>query len=116
MTFRDRQAVEALERIEVPRLLADRSLDDDGNAYRLVDLHGEDLRYLPGAGWYCWDGTRWAYDESGEVIRRARDLVRVLHAEAHQAVAELGSGDTIAKALRRHAKASASRRGVEATL
>ena len=48
-----------------------RPLTDDGNAYRLVDEHGDSLRYVPGVGWYAWDGTRWLHDSSGEPMRRA---------------------------------------------
>ena len=35
-------------------------LNDAGNATRLLDRHGQDLRYAEGLGWYRWDGARWA--------------------------------------------------------
>src|SRR5207247_900953 len=79
-----------------------RRLTDDGNAYRLVDKHGTDLRYLPGDGWYAWDGTRWLHDSSGETVRRARDLVRRLHAEADRAAGDDNADEKIVKALRQH--------------
>jgi putative DNA primase/helicase len=93
-----------------------RTLTDDGNAYRLVDDHGADLRYVPGAGWYAWDGTRWLHDTSGEPMRRARQLAERLRDEADARIAEFGADDPIGKAMRQHAKASASRRGLEAML
>jgi putative DNA primase/helicase len=97
--------------------LADaRTLTDDGNAYRLVDLHGEDLRYVPGAGWYAWDGTRWLHDASGEPMRRARQLAQLLRDEADARLAEAGADAKAGDAMLRHAKASASRRGLEAML
>jgi putative DNA primase/helicase len=98
------------------RLRPHRRLTDDGNAYRLVDEHGDDLRYLPGEGWYAWDGTRWLRDASGEAVRRARDLVRKIHAEADESASRGSEDDEVTKALRRHAKTSASRRGIEAML
>jgi putative DNA primase/helicase len=88
-----------------------RRLTDDGNAYRLVDRHGDDLRYVPGIGWHAWDGTRWLQDSSGAALRRARDLARLLHAEA-----DGKQDEELQKALKRHAKASSSRRGLEAML
>jgi putative DNA primase/helicase len=93
-----------------------RSLTDDGNAYRLVDEHGIDLRYVPGVGWYAWDGTRWLHDASGEPMRRARALADQLGEEARLRRSEHGDQDELGKAKRQHAKVSASRRGLEAML
>jgi putative DNA primase/helicase len=58
------------------------SHSDDGNGQRLVLDHGNDLRYVPGAGWHEWDDTRWAPDADGAVMRRAKDTVRSLMVEA----------------------------------
>ena len=55
-------------------------------------------------------------DSSGEATRRARDLVRQLHTEADQTASARGEGDELVKALRRHAKTSASQRGILAML
>jgi putative DNA primase/helicase len=93
-----------------------RTLTDDGNAYRLVDLHGHDLRYVPGAGWYAWDGSRWLQDSSGEPMRRARLLAERLREEAKLRVSEHGKDDDFGKAMNQHAKASASARGLQAML
>lgn len=71
---------------------------DLGNALRLVQRHGEDLRYCyPQSKWYAWDGTRWAWDDTGEVHRRAKQTVRAIYHEAAEA-----EGDR-SKALGRHA-------------
>lgn len=52
---------------------------DDGNALRLVDQHGEHLRYCPEAGaWLRWDGHRWAWDVAGHVHELARGIARSL--------------------------------------
>jgi P4 family phage/plasmid primase-like protien len=75
---------------------ASRPLTDLGNAERLVDLHGEDLRFAPGIGWLVWDGRRFKRDEDGEVVRRAAATVRALYREAatieDQAVREATAG------------------------
>lgn len=49
---------------------------DYGNAERLVDRHGKDLRYSPITGWLVWDGRRWTGDETGAVERKAKATVR----------------------------------------
>jgi putative DNA primase/helicase len=56
---------------------------DYGNAERLVAQHGEDLRYVADRGtWVVWDETRWAGDVDGEVMRRAKAMVRSIREEA----------------------------------
>lgn len=63
-----------------------RHQSDLGNAERLVDLRGRDLRYVHSAGnWLVWDGTRWAADTTGEVERRAAATVRTIYREAERA-------------------------------
>lgn len=59
------------------------ALTDLGNAERLVERHGAELRYCAALdAWYVWDGRRWAKDETGEVVRRATESVVALYAEA----------------------------------
>src|SRR5205807_1996591 len=43
---------------------------DLGNAERLVDRHGDDIRHAEGMGWLVWDGRRWQRDIDGTVMRR----------------------------------------------
>jgi putative DNA primase/helicase len=58
-------------------------LTDLGNAQRLVEFHGDDLRYVAAwRKWLVWDGTRWAVDDTGEVYRRAEEAVRLMYREA----------------------------------
>lgn len=55
---------------------------DIGNAERMLDRHGAELRYVPAwKSWLVWDGRRWARDETLEVHRRAKDSVRSMWAE-----------------------------------
>lgn len=47
-----------------------------GNARRLVAEHGHDVRHVPQWGaWLTWDGCRWVEDHTGEVHRRAKQIV-----------------------------------------
>jgi putative DNA primase/helicase len=56
---------------------------DIGNAERLVDRHGRDLRFChPFAKWYIWSGICWADDDTGEIKRRCKDTIRSMYAEA----------------------------------
>jgi putative DNA primase/helicase len=55
---------------------------DLGNAERLVASHGRDLLHTPSHGWLAWDGKRWTKDETGEVMRRAKETVRAMYMEA----------------------------------
>lgn len=88
-----------------------RPLTDIGNAERLVDRHGDDLRFVPQLGWLAWDGDRWKLDEDGEPMRRAQETARSIQHEADTA----GDND-LRKALRRHAAMSESRSRLEAAL
>ena len=59
---------------------------DLGNARRLVARHGADLRYMPWAKkWLVFDGRRFAFDDDGEVVRRAKETVGSIYEEASQA-------------------------------
>jgi phage/plasmid-associated DNA primase len=67
-----------------------RRLSDHGNAPRLIDHHGAELRYLPGGRWHVWDGTRWLPDASGETVRKAREVIEHLYAKADEAASRHG--------------------------
>jgi len=60
-------------------------LTDYGNAQRIVQRHGVGLRFCHAWNkWLIWDGKCWQKDDSGEIVRRAKDTVRNLYAEASQ--------------------------------
>lgn len=60
---------------------------DLANAERLEKLHGSELRHVGTWNrWLAWDGKRWKYDDSGELMRRCADVARKLAAEAAQGV------------------------------
>lgn len=86
------------------------ALTDYGNAERLVDRHGLDLRYCEKlGGWYVWDGSRWMLDETGEIIRRAKETVRRIRKEALSIQAITEEQEKLKEALIKHAKTSESR-------
>lgn len=50
-----------------------------GNAQRLAALFGQDLRWVDDArSWYVWNGRHWAPDVTGELMRRAKTVARLL--------------------------------------
>ena len=59
------------------------SLDDMGNAKRLVSMYGNKIRfsYIKNS-WYCWNGKVWQEDETGEINRLADKTVEAMYTEA----------------------------------
>jgi putative DNA primase/helicase len=58
-------------------------LTDLGNARRLVERHGDALRYVAErATWLVWNGKHWESDHTGEVMRRAKETIRDLYTAA----------------------------------
>ena len=56
---------------------------DLGNAQRLVDRHGLDLRYVVEWGkWLIWQKGRWQVDSNFQVVRLAKETIEALWHEA----------------------------------
>lgn len=56
---------------------------DTGNAERLVERHGHNLRYVSEWNqWLVWDGMVWRRDTTSRVQRMAKDTVRAMYREA----------------------------------
>lgn len=69
----------ALEPERKKRVLLNARLTDLGNGERLVEMHGDALRYVPTSKkWHCWDGRRWVVDDLLDVQRRAKETVRAV--------------------------------------
>ena len=84
---------------------------DLGNAKRLVARHGQDLLHcMPWDKWLIWDGIRWTADQTGEVIRRAKETVLSIYDEARQFDSDA------CKALMDHAKRSESEPRIKAMI
>jgi putative DNA primase/helicase len=69
-----------------PSAKAEHGLTDTGNAARLVDLHGEQLHYIPQWGkWITWAGEagRWELDHRDVLVRElAKDVGAALQRQA----------------------------------
>lgn len=75
---------------------------DLGNAERLAQRHGIDLRWCEDWGsWLTWTGKHWERDKMGEVSRRAFDAAREIAREAAEC-----DHDARRKALLKHALVS----------
>jgi putative DNA primase/helicase len=89
-----------------------RALTDAGNAERLIDDHGDRLRYVHDCGhWLVWDGKRWRKDATREIVRLAVETVRGIYKEA--AAAE---DPEERKKLAVHARKSEDRRRIDSML
>lgn len=86
------------------------NLTEMGNAERLVERDGNDLRFINGK-WYVWDGTRFREDDTGEIDRRAKDTVRTIYDEA-----AAQTDPDRRKALAEHAKRSESASQIRAMI
>ncbi len=85
---------------------------DLGNARRFVKQHGAGLRYVPAWGWLVWDGRRWTHDETGEVMRRAKEIPDLIRVEALKGP----PGAALRKTLLQWALKSESRARLEAMI
>jgi hypothetical protein len=62
-------------------------LTDTGNARRLVERHGKDLRHChPWKKWLCWVSGRWQVDARAETTLRVKETIGELF---RQAIAEI---------------------------
>jgi len=86
-------------------------LTELGNAERLVGRHGHDLIHVYGIGWLVWCGTHWRRDRTGEVERRAVEMVRSIHEEAARV-----ASDEKREGLAKWAVASESAYRIRATI
>lgn len=84
-------------------------LSDQTNAETMVQWYGEDSRYCYGVGkWFFWDGRCWVVDQTGEVMRRAKQTIKRLAAQV-----ETIGNDEVAKAWLSHIKKSLSANRLE---
>lgn len=61
---------------------------DMGNARRLVERHGDKIRYVKQWGWLVWDGKRWKIDETEQIMAFAKETVRSMYQEASEVLDE----------------------------
>lgn len=62
-----------------PRLRLNETLNDSGNAERLVAMFGDRIRFVPETEtWVAWNGKRWEPDSDGALVRLAQESARHL--------------------------------------
>lgn len=77
---------------------------DLGNAKRLVQVQGKDMRFChPWGTWMVWDGKRWSNDDTGAAERKAKDTIMSLYD-----IASKSEDFTIRESLTKHALKSES--------
>ena len=58
-------------------------LTDLGNAKRLVQRFGQEIKYVPSwSKWLSYNGKRWELDETGRIMRLAEEAVADIFGEA----------------------------------
>jgi putative DNA primase/helicase len=68
---------------DIPGNMPHTSLTDLGNARRLVIAAGNDIRFCHTTKkWLVWDRTRWVKDQTGGIVRLAKNCVRDILIEA----------------------------------
>jgi putative DNA primase/helicase len=86
-----------------------RPLTELGNAERLVDHHGEDIRFIPEYGnWIHWDYESWVLDSLFKINQLAKDVIRGISQEA----AEEKNTD-LRSAITKHAKESEKKNAID---
>ncbi|MCH9021255.1 MAG: hypothetical protein IID32_00635, partial [Planctomycetes bacterium] len=71
---------------ETPIIVLDKGKTDLANARRFADLHGDKVRYChPWGKWLIWDGRRWKDDDTGKIVRLAKQVADSIWDEAKQA-------------------------------
>lgn len=85
---------------------------DVGNAKRLIQLFGINLKYVIEFNkWTYWNGSRWVFDDSGYMMRCAKNTARAIIEEAKD---ELDDGRRMS--LMKHAINSENRQRLEAMI
>ena len=68
------------------------TLTDSGNAQRLVNRHGDCIRYVvewkKENPWIIWDGARWRRDTTGQIVELMKDTAAAILDEARAHIAD----------------------------
>jgi putative DNA primase/helicase len=87
------------------------SMDDIGNAERLINKFGQDVRYcFPYKEWLMWDQCRWKHDTKGAIFEMARQTARGIIKEA------MNTSDEKRDSLLKHARKSCDARSLKAMI
>jgi putative DNA primase/helicase len=94
------------------------SFDDTGNAERLVDTFGKQIRYsYVNKSWLYYDGRKWCFDVTGAIHRMADEIVETMRDDENYFVQNApeswGDTEAVEKNFMKHLKQSRSNRGKE---
>ena len=78
-----------------------KTLNDAGNADRFASRFRDDVKYVPGLGWFAWNGLHWERDGIGKIMEHAKAIARSIYDEG-VAVAD----NDLRVAIAHHAKSS----------
>ena len=97
------------------------SFDDTGNAERLVDTFGKQIRYsYVNKSWLYYDGRKWCFDVTGAIHRMADEIIETMRDDedyfVKNAPQSWGDPDAIEKSFMKHLKQSRSNRSKEAMI
>lgn len=56
-------------------------LTDLGNVDRFLELHGDDLRFVPAWGWFTWSDRGWTNVNDDWMVNRIKDVVGIIREE-----------------------------------
>lgn len=108
----------------VKKTIKRRPLTDTGNAERLVDLYGEEIRFCKGIGYLVNDGKKgvWKREDKGQIGQYIKLTVRSIEKEADYLLAkavgkskeEKEAAEKVAESIQSHAHYSESKRSREA--
>ena len=93
--------------LQIESHIVDESLHhtDLGNAQRLVERHGTNLRYCFDSGkWLTWNGRSWIADNDGQVDRFAKDTIKSMYSEAGCSASVSDRGNLAKHALKSEAE------------
>lgn len=100
------------EIVQDPKLY---TLDDTGNAYRFRDAYHTEVKFDHiNKYWMIWTGQRWCEDQTGEIKRRADELLENLRQEAGPGEDKEGN-ETMMKHIRRTRSSKAKKAMIEET-
>lgn len=107
--------------IIAPIALAERPSDihqtDLGNAIRLVNRHGPNIRYVyKWSQWLIWNNRQWLPDQTGEIERLAKDTIINLYAEASAIDGQDDASKSKREALIAHALRSEGKAKIESMI
>jgi putative DNA primase/helicase len=82
---REREASSYTGGAETYRIVGGYRMSDAGNARRLVDRHGKDIRYChKWKKWLVWDGKAWGEDSQYIVTRLFLETAKMMYADADE--------------------------------